>query len=51
MKEIKTIDSKNYRPSTLVSKLNELIRENNRQKDEIRQIKSKLRENAHYSRI
>lgn len=36
---------------SLENKINELIEENNRKNEEIRQIKSKLRQNAHYKRV
>ena len=35
----------------LKKKINQLVIENNRKNQEIRQIKSKLRTNAHYHRV
>jgi len=34
----------------LISKMNQLIKQNNEQKEEIRQIKQKLRVNAHFGK-
>jgi len=34
----------------LISKVNQLVKQNNEQKEEIRQIKQKLRVNGHFGR-
>lgn len=47
MKRLSPITSGNQK--VLVNKINQLIAQNNEQKEEIRQIKQKLRVNAHFS--
>lgn len=49
MREIKQLDTKNPTVIQLANQVRKLVKQTNEQKDEIRQIKSKLRINAHYS--
>jgi len=49
MRKISTI-SGNGNEKILISKINQLVKQNNEQKEEIRQIKQKLRVNAHFGR-
>ena len=49
MKTIKPLTSLD--PKKLLIKINDLANESNRHKEEIRQLKSKLRVNAHYHRV
>ena len=39
----------NGNQKALINKINQLVAQNNEQKEEIRQIKQKLRVNAHFS--
>lgn len=50
MKKLSPIEGTKENQKILVSKINQLIVQNNEQKDEIRQIKQKLRVNAHFGR-
>ena len=50
MRNIGEIIGTNPSQKTLVKVINKLIVQSNEQKEEIRQIKQKLRVNAHYSR-
>ena len=50
MKRLSPITGTGGNQKTLVSKINQLIAQNNEQKEEIRQIKQKLRVNAHFAR-
>ena len=50
MKTLNPINSAGGNQKVLVNKINQLIAQNNEQKEEIRQIKQKLRVNGHFSR-
>ena len=50
MKTLNPINGTSGNQKVLISKINQLIAQNNEQKEEIRQIKQKLRVNAHFSR-
>ena len=50
MKRLAPITGTSGNQKVLVSKINQLIAQNNEQKEEIRQIKQKLRINAHFGR-
>lgn len=50
MKNIGEIIGTNPSQKTLVKVINKLVAQSNEQKEEIRQIKQKLRVNAHFSR-
>lgn len=50
MKTLNPINGSGGNQKVLISKINQLIAQNNEQKEEIRQIKQKLRVNAHFSR-
>ena len=49
MKKLSPISGKGTE-KVLIGKINQLIQQNNEQKEEIRQIKQKLRVNAHFGR-
>lgn len=49
MRAVKPVKSQTMKD--LTKKINELVKENNRKNTEIRQIKSKLRANAHYPKV
>jgi hypothetical protein len=49
MKRLSPITGTSGNQKVLISKINQLITQNNEQKEEIRQIKQKLRVNAHFS--
>ena len=49
MKKLAPLNGK-WNQKVLVSKINQLVSQNNEHKEEIRQIKQKLRVNAHFSR-
>ncbi len=50
MKSISPLTGASGNQKVLVRKINQLIAQNNEQKEEIRQIKQKLRVNAHFSK-
>ena len=50
MKSIKPLKH-NYTVADIGQKVDQLVTENNRKTDEIRQLKAKLRVNAHYKRV
>ena len=50
MRAIKQFNTTSPSLGQLVEKINRLVKETNSQKEEIRQIKSKLRVNTHYTR-
>ncbi len=50
MKKLNPLEGTGANQRALVTKINQLIAQNNEQKEEIRQIKQKLRVNAHFSR-
>ena len=50
MKTLNPINGAGGNQKVLVNKINQLIAQNNEQKEEIRQIKQKLRVNGHFSR-
>lgn len=50
MKTLNPINGTGGNQKVLVNKINQLIAQNNEQKEEIRQIKQKLRVNGHFSR-
>ncbi|MDH3677543.1 MAG: hypothetical protein OEQ12_04495 [Nitrosopumilus sp.] len=50
VKSITPITGPDGNQKVLVRKINQLIIQNNEQKEEIRQIKQKLRVNAHFSK-
>lgn len=49
MKTLSPITGTGGNQKVLISKINQIIAQNNEQKEEIRQIKQKLRVNAHFS--
>ena len=50
MRGIKQLENDNPTVTQLAKQVRKLVIQTNEQKEEIRQIKSKLRVNAHYSR-
>ncbi len=49
MKKLAPITGTSGNQKVLINKINQIIAQNNEQKEEIRQIKQKLRVNAHFS--